>query len=92
MITYDKKNEFMCRIYRLDGAIKRFGDRNSVSASKYFTPIRSLYRKFMHLHSEISEYKRQKTNSSYLSSLCGVFPGTLDEHLLGGTDGEEEKE
>lgn len=94
MITYDRKSEFKCLIYKVDKLSRRPAEgalaENSLSAHKCLAPIRSLHRKFMRLRSDILEYKRQKANSSYLSNLCGVFPGTLDEHILGSADGEEE--
>lgn len=94
MITYRKGGPFRCFIYKLNGLNRRptEGDlaENSISAQRYLTPIRSLYRKFMRLRSEIAAYKRHKANSAYMSNLCGVFPGTLDEHILGSTDGEED--
>ncbi len=94
MITYDRKNEFRCLIYRVDRVsqqpIEGSVAENSISARRCFVPIRQLYRKFANLRSKILKHKMQKTNSLYMSSLCGVFPGTLDEHLIGGTDDEEE--
>ena len=93
MISYRRGNGFRCYIFKINGMTKRPADgalsENSISASKSLTPIRSLYRKFMRLRSDIAAYKRHKANSSYLTNLCGVFPGTLDGHILGSADEED---
>ena len=94
MITYNRRGEFKCFIYKVGPQGLRPADgslaENSISAKKCLVPIRSLYRKFMRLRSDVLTHKRHKANSSYLSNLCGVFPGTLDEHLLGSSYGEED--
>ncbi len=96
IIAYSRKNTFECFIYKIDDASKRPASdavaENSVSAKKCLAPFRSLYRKFMRLRRDILIHETQKANSSYLSNLVGVFPGTLDDHLLGSKDGKKEKE
>lgn len=95
LITYRRGGEFKCFIFKVGGLPRSAADNqlpeNSISAKKCLTPFRSLYRKFMRLRSDIATHKRHKANSSYMANLCGVFPGTLDEHILGSADGEENK-
>ncbi len=90
VITYSS-NEFRCLIYKIDQTSKQLVE-DTITARKFLMPFRSLYKKFMRLRAEIAKHKRDKASSTYLSNLCGVFPGTLDEHILGSVDGEEEKD
>ena len=92
IVITNRGNEFRCVIFKVDSVdlkgTKGVPAENSITAKKRLIPFRSLYRKFMKLRSEISTYKRNKANSSYMSNLCGMFPGTMDEHLIGGDDVE----
>lgn len=85
-ITYSKVGKyFKCEIYTV-GALPNSKPDNLIIASKKFTPIRKLYREFISLRKSIVKHRRQKDNSEYLNELYKVFPGTLDELILGDRD------
>lgn len=87
-ITYSPSGKyFKCEIYGRSKLPSQPGTH--IIAQKRFIPIRSLYWDFVRLRKAIIEHRRTRENNNYLKNLYNVFPGTLDDYLLGGNDDED---
>jgi len=82
-ITYSKTGKhFKCEILNVS-TLSTNKLENHIIAKRFYIPIRKLYKDFISLRKEINEYKGIKESNKYLNDLCKVFPGTLDDILLG---------
>lgn len=57
-----------------------------IIARRSFIPIRSMYWSFRKLRGQIIKHKKTKESNEYLDDLCKIFPGTLDNYILGDDD------
>lgn len=85
-ITYNRKcGYFRCEISTV-GALPSAKPDNLIIAYKKFVPIRKLYRDFISLRKSILRHQKIKESNEYLNDLYKVFPGTLDDLILGDRD------
>ena len=88
-ITYSPGGRwFKCEISQ-KGKLPSAKPENIIIAQKSFIPMRSLYWDFMRLRRSIIEYKKTQEGNQYLQDLYDIFPGTLDNYILGGHDEED---
>jgi hypothetical protein len=73
---------FQCGMFSGEISNGKISD-STVRATKILIPIRRLYRRFMRLRKNIDNHHKTKFGNKYLEELCSVFPGTLDDDLLG---------
>lgn len=86
-ITYSPKGRFFKCEIRSTRQLPA-SDRNDtcIIARRSCIPIRSLYWNFQKLRKQIKRYNKTKENNKYLDDLCKIFPGTLDNYILGDDD------
>lgn len=95
-ISYHKgSKEFRCLIHTANasknGHFRASDIETSICAKKRFAQVRSLYRKFIKLRNDINNHQINKNNVEYISNLCKVFPGTLDDQILGDDSGDKKE-
>lgn len=75
---------FKCTIKSTDTKLPA-ANRNDVCiiARKSFIPMRNMYWNFMKLRKQIRQHKKTLEHNAYLDNLCKIFPGTLDNYILG---------
>jgi hypothetical protein len=83
-ITYIKKDKsFQCEIKSKTSLPSSNRSDISITATSIIVPMRSLYWNFRSLRKQIKKWKKDKSNNEYLQDLCKIFPGTLDNQILG---------
>lgn len=85
-ISYSSGGRFFkCEISQR-GKLPNAKPENLIIAQKSCIPIRSLYWDFMRLRKQIIKYRKTQESNKYLQDLYNIFPGTLDNYILGGDD------